>query len=246
MRLPLPREHGAWVMTTLALFAGWNVGASPTGMDSLLVTMSVVLAFLAQAAWLDLAAPRWIWKTESVLSALLSLAVAWRLGAGFALVCALVAGCGLLAQGLRERERVAARVRLAAFGAHLAGAAALSGCAALVMASRSVPLPELIWAWWILGLGFAGGVLFVQAVMPGRHRSVVPLLMLACAAAITVGFCLWRAFEGQRTLLALVPVFVRVSLVPGLRRRGIAWKTAGWLESAFGIWSVGWLIGAFD
>lgn len=233
-------------MTTLALVAGWNVGASPTGVDALLATMSVVFAFLAQAAWLDLAAPRWIWKTESVLSALLSLAVAWRLGAGFALVCALVAGCGLLAQGLRERERVAARVRLAAFGAHLAGAAALSGCAALVMASRSVPLPELIWAWWILGLGFGGGVLFVQAVMPGRHRSAVPLLLLACATAATVGACYQLAFVGRSTLLALVPVFVRLSLVPGLRRRGLAWKTAGWMETAFGVWSVVWMVGAFD
>jgi hypothetical protein len=246
MRVPLPREHGAWVMTTLALVSGWNVGAPPAGGSTLLATFSVVRAFLAQAAWLDLAAPRWIWKTESVLSALLSLVVAWRLGAGFALVAAVAAGFGLLAQCLRERERVAARVRLAAFGAHLAGAAALSGVAALVMASRSVPFQQLIWASWILGLGFGGGVLFVQAIMPGRHRSLVPLLLLACVAAITVGIGFWQALEGPRTLLALVPVFVRVSLVPRLRRRGLAWKTAGWMETAFGIWSVVWLIGAFE
>lgn len=207
-----------------------------------MVTISVVLALLAQAAWLDSVAPRWIWKTESVVSAALSLAVVLCLGAGFALVCAVVAAFGLSAQWLRERERVAARVRLTAFGAHLAGAAALSGCAALVLASRAAPLDVLLWAWGILGLGFGGGVLFVQAVMPGKNRSVVPLLVLAGVAATMVCACHLQGFEGRRTLLALVPVFVRLSLVPGLRHRGLAWRSAGWMETVFGIWSVYWLI----
>lgn len=246
MRLPFPKEHGAWVMTTLALVAGWNVGGLPSGIYATLETSSVVLAILSQAAWLDSTAPRWIWRTESGLAAILSLAVITNLGAGFALICALVAVFGLSAQWLRQRERGANRVRLAAFGAHLAGAASLSGCAALVLASRSVPVEELIWTWWIQGLGFGGGVLFIQAIMPGKHRSVVPLLFLTGAAVITVGACHLQAFEGQRTLLALVPVFVRLSLVPGLRRRGLAWKFAGWMETVFGIWSVYWLIGAFE
>gem|GEM_PF-3216639 len=245
MRLPLPREHGAWVMTTLALVAGWNVGGAPAGMYALLVTISVVLAFLAQAAWLEMAAPRWIWKTESALSAALSLAVVHSLGARFALVCAVVGALGLLAQGLRERERVAARVRLAAFGAHLAGAAALSGCAALVLASRAAPLHELVWSWWVLGLGFGGGVVFVQAVMPGKHRSLVPLGWLSGFAIGTVCICQYLSFEFLPTLFALTPVFARLSLAPLGRRRGMSWKAAGWLETSFGIWTVFWMVKAF-
>jgi len=245
MALPLPREHGAWVMTALALVAGWNVGSDPAGWNSVLVTVSVLLGLLAQAAWLDPCAPRWIWKVEICLSAASILVVSARQGPSFVYVAAAVGALAGMAQWLRERDRVGARVRMAAYGAHLAGAGALAGCAALVMAARLVPVDELLWTWWILGLGFGGGVVFVQAVMPGRYRSIVPLLVLSTVATATIWSCQILSVPLPKTFLALAPVFARLAMVSWVRRHGLSWKATGLLESAFGLWVVLWLVVRF-
>lgn len=243
MRLPLPKEHGAWVMTTLALVAGWNAGAAPAGLAAALVVGAVALSLLAQAAWLDPKASRWIWRLEAVFALLLALAAGLASGGSYWVWAGIAGGLGGLAQVARSGERKGARVRLAAYGAHLAGAAALASCAGMVMAARGASLPDIAWVGAVLSLSFGSGVAFVQAVMPGASRSAWPLVFLSLVAAAFVGICqTWDIAPMPH--LALLPVFLRGGAVPLLRRRGIGWKTAGWMETVAGIWTVGWTIGA--
>jgi hypothetical protein len=232
-------------MTILALVAGWNVGAQPACWFALFMTFSVVLGVMAQAAWLDRTASRWIWMVESGLAVSLVGVVALGSRVDFPVVALLVGALGITAHSLRTMERVNARVRLSAYSAHLAGACALAGFAPLLMAARGESMAHCLWAWGVLGVAFGSSVFFVQAVMPGKARSILPLAAIVLATLALVLVCQILAYEFLRTLLSVIPIFLRLSSVHLLRRTGLAWKVAGWIETVAGIWTVHWMIGEF-
>jgi len=239
MTIPVPREHGAWVMLGLSGTAGWLASPSGSVVAGVFALAGILAAFFAQAAWLARESSGRLWMAEILAAATASSVVGFRQGAGYLLVCAAVGAVAGLAQWARFRQAKGGRVRLAAFGSHLAGAASLAGCAAIVGAARGGDLRELLVLWWTLALAFGAGVFLVQATMPGRERSVVGLVVVAAASIATLALV---ASPGRlHVALALSPILLRCLLVPVLRRRPIGWKRIGWLETVLGVWTVAWL-----
>lgn len=240
MTIPVPREHGAWVMLGLSGAAGWLASPSGSASSGILALAGILGAFFAQAAWLARESSGRLWMAEILVAATATAVVGFRQGMVFVWVCAAVGVLAALAQWARFREAKGGRVRLAAFGSHLAGAASLAGCAAMVGAARGSAQPqELLFLWWTLALAFGAGVFLVQATMPGRERSMVGLVVVAIASIATLS--LVAGEDRVHVALAFAPILLRCLLVPVLRRRPIGWKRTGWLETVFGVWTVAWL-----
>lgn len=241
MTIPIPREHGAWAMLGLSGAAGWLASPSGDALAGILALAGIFAAFFAQAAWLARESSGRLWMVEILVAATATAVVGFRQGMVFVWVCAAVGMLAALAQWARFREAKGGRVRFAAFGSHLAGAASLAGCAAIVGAACGGDQPQaLLFLWWTLALAFCAGVFLVQATMPGRERSAVGLVAVAVAAIATVASV--AAPARIQVALALSPILLRCLLVPPLRRRPIGWKRTGWLETALGVWTVFWLV----
>lgn len=240
MTIPVPREHGAWAMLGLSGAAGWLASPSGSAAAGVLALAGILGAFFAQAAWLARESSGRLWMAEILVAATATAVAGFRQGLGYWPLVAAVGAVAGLAQWARFRQAKGGRVRLAAFGSHLAGAASLAGCAAIVGSARGgADTGPLLFLWWTLALAFAGGVFLVQATMPGRERSAVGLVAVAVAAIATVALV---ASPGRlHVALALSPILLRCLLVPLLRRRPIGWKRTGWLETALGVWTVFWL-----
>lgn len=237
--IPLPREHGAWAMLAISLAAGWWAGGLTAPV--LTVSVSVVAAFLAQAAWLEFRAGRngaLPFLVESAVAAgafTLAASTNPRILAAGAVVASAAAAAGIL----RIRgTNSGGRVGLDSWGAHFAGALALAGVAPLLCAASMEPL-DLLRLWLGFAGSFASGVLLVRTLR-GAGASSIPLLVWSLAT-----FNSWLLLGTDAPVavaLAWIPIPLRWLLLGPLRRKRPGWRALGLFETALGAWSALWTI----
>jgi len=237
--IPLPREHGAWAMLAISLLAGWWAGGLTPPV--LTTSVSVVAAFLAQAAWLEFRSGRngaLPFLVESSVAAG-AFTLAASTSSAILAVGAIMATVGVAAGILRVRgTNSGGRVGLDSWGAHFAGALALAGVAPLLCAASMEPL-DLLRLWLGFAGSFASGVLLVRTLR-GAGASSIPLLVWSLAT-----FNSWLLLGTDAPVavaLAWIPIPLRWLLLGPLRRKRLGWRALGLLETALGAWSALWTI----
>jgi len=233
VRIPLPREHGAWVMLCLSLLAGGILAGGNRVGASLLAATLGVLGFLAQHALREWVAGRVPIRAPLALGgfagALLLLdsrtAEHWRW-------IALPLAAGIAAWTLRWYRSRGGRTRMADLPSHLAGVVALSSLSLLVAMpdSRESALAGLR-LWMVLSVQFAIGAMVVHARLTGRSAFAKATMLAAL-----VGVAAIYLVDRDARWLSLSLVFAAAALVRSvtLTRR---WPLArvGWSEAVTGL-----------
>lgn len=233
----LPREHGAWGQLALPLAAGLALGRP--GAAALLLSLAIVLAFLAHEPLLVVAGQRGR-RTRDALGAraarrlaLLGAGAAAAGGAGLALAPAArlalapaaLLGAVVLALALARHEKTTAGEILVA--------GALAACAAPVALAAGAPAR---WAWsaaFTWAVAFAAATLPVRAILlrartkgevdrrPAAAAGVAALVALAVAGAAR-GLVPWAA------ALATLPVTLAALALTAAPVRPQRLTAVGW------------------
>lgn len=250
-RVPLPREHGAWMMLFAPLVTGLAAFATPPLPAALLLLAVSALFFAQNALGLHLrgrgAPGNLAWLIAFTAAGVAAGAVLllrlqmWRL-----LPLAVPAGLLFAWQALRRRRTRRQIDHSTANEAATAAVMALGASAAALAAGRSATHAAI--AWLVFAVYFVGSVLYVKMrVADARSPETSGTSALACGlfhavAAAACGLWAWLAVPGALAGLAVAPgvgrawvAWIRLDgSMPSLRRLGVA-------ELIFASWFSLWM-----
>jgi len=243
--MPLPREHGAWVMLLLSILTGWLAGRIHDPVAAVAATLAAAGGFLAQAAWMEWrtgkASFRWF-AVESALAGAMGIEAMSRGGSRVVAVAVATGTAATLAFLFRiVSANPAGRVSLKAWTAHLWAAGAMGGVAvwiAVAGGSRT----DSVELWFSLSANFAAGILLVRAVRAGTPRS--HLWLVAWSLLCGIVWAWLGAAAKPAVFLLWLPIPLRWMVSRGWIPVRTGWRELGLLESALGIWTMAWTIAA--
>lgn len=257
-RVPLPREHGSWVMLLLPLAVGGVLWRPPL-LEALALGGAGLAAYVMQNALAQALRPRvpegarlWGAIAGAGAAALgLPLLLRHPALALLALPAALLLGFHLRLQ----RAPASARLDRSLAGQLLAAAVLALGAPAMALLAPGAPGLPAAGAWLALVLGFAGGVLYIHMRLEGvkwrkrldpARRWRLGRLCLGYHAALAALALAAPFVVGPSGALAIVAVS------PGAARALLGWrslgpevpsfKRLGMLEAGLMLWYAAWLM----